>query len=408
MSIQYLDENCDLVGTVAETFNIDGADDKLEITIDGGTLQTITLGHGGARTAIQVAADINAVLIGGTAYAVASGPQANHVRIRTTSAAAASSTILIGAPANNCNAALGFTATTYTGYTRRHTSWVQSAGTKQELINKLESELNACGWTTVSGSGTTNLLMQSALSPPGQNLQMRLRAKDNAGNCVTLSIENVAGTKASTNSTTAGFMLLPAASKTWLFTLNKYQGFIRTPITTAAREYAAFGVPALPTTLQGVITEAIWANGNAENDTSVTVRLSFRTSTVCYNNAANSGNCAAITNGNLWENNNSTAAASALPQLFPTSVYTASATVGGYRWHDDSSLLFDPLIAWGLAAIANEGKYRGLLWDAVLASESFAGDLTTSFDSHNWIVLTDSNTGTAAAKPRGTLYLAIP
>jgi hypothetical protein len=404
MSIQYLDENCDLVGTVAETFNIDGADDKLEITIDGGTLQTITLGHGGARTAIQVAADINAVLIGGTAYAVASGPQANHVRIRTTSAAGASSTILIGAPANNCNAALGFTATTYRGYTRRHTSWVQSAGTKQELINKIESELNACGWTTVSGSGTTNLLMQSALSPPGQNLQMRLRAKDNAGNCVTLSIENVAGTKASTNSTTAGFMLLPAASKTWLFTVNKYQGFIRTPSVSSPREFSGFGVPQVPSRLEGVITEAIWGGGNSVNDTDTTVRACLR-DRLRFGTA----NQAAICNGNLWQRNNSTGALG-VGGISLTAFSCSASTDGifGYSWHDDSVMPFDALIAWGLTATSDVGKFRGLLWDAVISSGAYGAELTTSFDSHNWIVLTDNNTGTAGTYVQGTLFLVTP
>lgn len=414
MAIQYVDENADLVGTVAETFNCSSSNDQLEITIDGGTLQTITLGHGSARTAAQVAADINASLVDGTAYAIASGPQANHVRIRTTSEAAASSTILIGAPSNNCNTLLGFTATTYTGYTRGHTSWAQSAGTKQELIDKIESELNAVGWTTVSGSGTTTLVMQSALSPPGQNLQMVARIKGTNTNCVSISIENVAGTKASTNSTTAGFMLLPAASKTWLFTINKYQAFIRTPVTTAVREFAAFGIPALPIFLQGVVTEAIWGHGNSWTDTDATLRDSFRTRIEgSVASGPGAGNFAGICNNNLMQSNNTAGIFAGALRLTPTS-NTVNA-INSYTWHDASALLLDALIGWGLTAASDAAKWRGLLWDAVVSSEAYTGDLTTSFDSHNWIVLTDNNTGlgsgtlgTSQNTQRGSLLLTTP
>ncbi len=50
-----------------------------------------------------------------------------------------------------------------------------------------------------------------------------------------------------------------------------------------------------------------------------------------------------------------------------------------------------------------EGLIRGQLWDSVLVYDTFAGDTTTAFDSHNWWGLTDSNTGEKA-----TLFLVVP
>jgi hypothetical protein len=403
MSIQYSDKNAEVLGTVAETFNIGASNKNLQFTIDGGSAQNIVLTEGSARTAAQVAADINAVLTGGTAYAVQNGAQAGKVRIRTTSANAASSTILVGSPSNNANATLGFAAGTYTGFGPRHTLWTQSAGTKQELINKLETELLAAGWTTVSGSGTGNLLMQSALSPPGQDLQMRVRFKDNSGNCVTGSIENVAGSLASGNSTTQGFHLLPAASKQWIFTHNKYQVFVRTPVVTAAREHISFGIPYLKESLRGYVYEAIWALGNAISDTDTTVRTTFRTRLTSAGGASNRGAWASITNGNMWQSY-ADATSPGRGVLRPMTSHPGTDTPAAYSWFDDSADIYTPEIAWALTAVSGTAKYAGQLWDAFVTTESFTGDVTTTLDGHNWIALTASNTG-AAGFARGTLFL---
>ncbi len=45
-------------GTTAGPYAITGANDTLKVTVDGGSAQTITLIHGGARTAAQVVTDV--------------------------------------------------------------------------------------------------------------------------------------------------------------------------------------------------------------------------------------------------------------------------------------------------------------------------------------------------------------
>ena len=250
MAIQLVDGNADAIGNVLGTYAITtGANDQLAITIDGGSVQTVTLNPGVARSAAQVAADINAVLTLATAY-VSRG----FVRIRTASALGASSSVVIGSPSNNANSTLGLTAGTYTGWGRVNTTMTINA--KQDIINNLEAILLTVGWTTVSGHNTTNLLMQSRFTPPGQDLVVRARFKDNGGTCVQVTLENYSGSLAGTSSVTAGGNLLPGTAKTYRVIANGYGFFVFTAGASAAREYVHLGTVALPSFLYGNITDA--------------------------------------------------------------------------------------------------------------------------------------------------------
>jgi len=295
----------------------------------------------------------------------------------------------------------------YQDTNRQNTTF--SPANKQDLINNIETVLLAAGWTTISGHNTTTLIMQSATTP--QALNMQIKVKDNAGTCVTISIQNVSGTKVGSNSTTAGIMLNPgASSKTYRIVANKYQAFIWTPTPTPAREFAAFGVPFIPTFLVGTITEAMWLQGNAGADTSTTLLKSWRTCLDTVQSGTGlATNVQVLCNGNLWENDNTSAPSTGLgfPKLVPANVNDASGP-SCYTWHDGSSNLSDALVGWGLAALTSLAQIRGQLWDGMIASDAYTGDLTTSADSHNWIVITDNNVGITSALHRGTLFLAIP
>jgi hypothetical protein len=63
----------------------------------------------------------------------------------------------------------------------------------------------------------------------------------------------------------------------------------------------------------------------------------------------------------------------------------------------------EPLIAWPTSATGGEPLIRGQLWDAVVIHDTFAGDTTTTFDSHNWIALTDTD-----SSDRATLFIVTP
>jgi hypothetical protein len=75
----------------------------------------------------------------------------------------------------------------------------------------------------------------------------------------------------------------------------------------------------------------------------------------------------------------------------------------GIHWHDGSALMLEPLIAWPTASTGGEPLIRGQLWDAVPIQDTFAGDTTTTFDSHDWIALTETD-----SSDRATLFIVTP
>jgi hypothetical protein len=79
-----------------------------------------------------------------------------------------------------------------------------------------------------------------------------------------------------------------------------------------------------------------------------------------------------------------------------------------YRWHDGSTLTYEPLIAWGLTGASDEGMIRGQIWDAAMISGEYPADQTTSFDSHNWWVYTNNSAWSNNVSIGATLVLTIP
>lgn len=407
MAIQYVDSNADAAGTVGATYNIGGSNNKLDITIDGGSLQQFTLTSGATQTAANIVSDL-AALTGATASVVTVN-SVNYVRIRTTSASGASSTILIGAPANNANATLGFIAGTYHGGTNVNTTFVTSS--KANVADNVQDQLTNAGWVLVSGNHSSDILMQSSMSPSTQNLRTRLRIKTTNTNCCSISIENVAATKVGGNGTNNGAMLLPGTGKTWRIIANKYQAFIFVPSTSVAREFAAFGIPYLPSWLAGgTVFEAMWLMGNAINDTDTTVRGSFRTVLGVNDGGSNTANFQVICNNNVWENANASSTGIGIINLVTMwqGVRINSNVASWTRWHDSTAFLTDPLICWGLSSASDEGMARGQLWDSFITTDQLAIDTTlSSIDSHNWWNVTNNNAGSASVA-RGSLFIVAP
>jgi hypothetical protein len=414
MSITYSDKNADAVTALNDTYNITvSSTDILSIAIDGGSNQVFTLTPGTTRSAAQIVTDIttsangNTPLTGATASVVTVNG-VNFVRIRTTSASGASSSIVVNAPSHNANTILGFTATTYTGGANVASQFV--GDTKQNLINGIETALNAAGWVTISGHQSTPCLLQSSMSSATQNLRMRVRLVAGTTN-VQISIENVAGSKAGTNSGSAGGQLLPNTSKGWKVVANKYQAFIFVPGSVATNEFCAFGLVNVPSWLQGFVYEAFWlgaANGNA------TGPVSFRTAMQFGSGNGNwGGNHQIICNGNAWEQNGGAVSGGQVQLMQWVSGGLPTGTVT-YRWHDASSLMIDPLIAWGLTSTSDEALIRGQLWDAFVSTDVYPADTTlSSIDSHNWVAITHNNLGSSSttssnAGTRGTLFLVTP
>lgn len=252
--------------------------------------------------------------------------------------------------------------------------------------------------TTGSQSGVQSMVgtCRMATATTAWGVTGRIKLQDNGGNCITFSAENSNSTLVGGNTTSAGGFLLPVASPNFRIIANKYQAFIFLPITTTPRGFVAFGTPYLPTFLQGVLTECMWMATNAQDDSSGGVAASFRT---VLRMGGATGNSQGIANTTIEENNTASGVGvlMLITPLGPVDGYAAGQT--GTHWHDSSAMMLEPLIAWGNSRTL-EPLIRGQLWDAALICDTFVGDTTTTFDSHNWWGLTDND-----SSEKGTLFI---
>ena len=296
----------------------------------------------------------------------------------------------------------------YSGGTYVSTTFL--GDTKADIISALQTQLTNAGWSVVSGSGTTNLLMQTAQAS-GSNNQGRVRFKDNGGTCVQVTIENVSGSAVQTQSTTHGGNLMPGASTTY-----RIQFFCFVPGPSAAGQFVCAGILYVPSFLQGVVTEAIYMCSNAQND-SGTLGACFRNSLSCTtcNATYNPGNHASIVNGSLYDHSNSSSNYTAdITLIVPQSAYAVPGQTSfyqsAYRYHDLSCQIVEPLLAVGAANQNDEALIRGQLYDCRIMTDVFTIDTGTSFSdggtSHNFWCLTGSNSAGNNQAVRGSLWVA--
>lgn len=404
MAIQYVPEYAEITSNLAATYNITASSNLVQISVDGGSVQTATLTNGATQTAANIVSDLS--VITGITASVITINGVNYVQMRTNSTLGAGSTIQIFAPTNNANGVLGFPTATITG-NPRVSLILNQATTKQVLINWIEASLLRCGWTTISGSGTTNVLLQAGTTP--QNLRFRLRLRDHSSTCVHCSFENVSGTRVSTTSTTAGGIILPS-NRPYRIIANKYQAFIMSEgaLPSEQRSAVYFGVPWIPSNLVGTIYEAIWLYGNGANDTDNTGRAGFREILGTRSVSTATGNQSLLLNNTLWENNNNTGLDNigmmTLLTLWQGARLTRN-TFTWFRWFNNSQPMIDPLIAWGATASTDEAKVRGMLWDSFIMTGFFAYE-TIDTDGKKFYSITTNNIGTDH-HARGTLWTAI-
>lgn len=273
-----------------------------------------------------------------------------------------------------------------------------AADTRTLIVDNLKAQLVIAGWTVTSGA-SQDWLLTSATTPTANNsIQVRLY-DSGSGNCAQIFLRNAAGSKIS-----RAYYLLPAASKVFKVLANKYQFFVYTAGSSAAREFVAAGVPYIPAFLQGVITGDfgwIWSNSNGDAD--ATARASPRTQLDGNNGGSN--NASGIVNSNLYDGSGSQAAS--IRFVFPHSALVQNETAG-YRWHDSSLIVSEPLISWGLVNTTDEALIRGQLWDAIIINDSFAGDTSITLDSKTWTAVTGSNSGSGGVSAKGTLFVYAP
>lgn len=277
------------------------------------------------------------------------------------------------------------------------------------LCSAIDSALTGAGWTITTTSSSTDHIYQSALTPQGN--QVKVRVWDGGGTCVRLRMMNTAQTIAQANSC----FLYVTTSTPYRLICNQYQFTIFVPGSLSSRNFvmgsALFIPPHLVT--MGLTTCAfILGNGNSDTDTS-NLTGSFRTALTSRGFVdASPAQGWTILNATPVEYDGLSTDAFAhvgLPAI-ATMQSAALDGISGYRWHDDSALILEPLVLWGAPTLDDEGKLRGQLWDAFIATDSYTADITTPVDSHNYYNITDSNDGTLAtpASMRGSIFVVIP
>lgn len=294
-------------------------------------------------------------------------------------------------------------ATSLSGGTLINTTF--TGATKQNVTDGVETALLAAGWTTISGSGTTNCLMQSAAVTTG--FQFRLRMKPSS-NCCCFSIEDIDGSPAGGNGDSNGGYILPAAAKTIRVIASRYNAHIFCP-TTVVRDFVSVGMVAPPANVT-TITQAAYLLCNAAHDNDGTNRCSLRNSFLSYqgNDVANHQ---ILVNGTLWENAFATGIVNAagIPRLMCTVPGALAYNNGAQavRYFNDDYLTWDPQFCAGVTSSSAEGKILGNIYNMTCVADTLTSDTTVTFDSKNWYVLGVSAYVNGAV-PRGSILVIVP
>jgi len=298
----------------------------------------------------------------------------------------------------------------YAGGTNVNTTFTTTTGTRAEIVAGIESALTTAGWSTVSGGGTGDVLMQSAATPDGRNIRVRLY-DPGSGNCAQVFIKNNVAL------TSQAHYLLPAAAKVFRVIACKYQFFCFTAGLSVAREFVGAGVPYIPTFLQSggsaITGYHGWIQGNATGDATTVIVPCFRTQAGTGKSTSTSYAMGSVMiNGTVLDiSHANTGAAGNIGYqrlIVPVSGIGGSIAsdqdliASAYRWFDNSLQMSEPLIA-AATVVTNEAKIHGQLWDAVIASDDLTLDTTISFDSHSFFTVGSSTGSLNAAIASGKL-----
>lgn len=289
----------------------------------------------------------------------------------------------------------------YAGGTIVNTTFL--GDTRGNIALNVKNQLVNAGWTLIRTNTTNDFVVASATTPQGLSWRVRIYDPGSGVSC-RFKAMNIAETKVQSGDC----FLASAGDKTYRIIANRYQFFVLGPNLNVSGEYIAGGVPYLPAFLTGVITEAFWLHSSSTTDNDTAFRNSFRSrlNLTPHQSFTNVGNLYTICNGNVAENNNNYGGNIGMLRLvgMGTSFYTEYNSA--YRWHDDSSMLYEPLIAWGISSnFGDEAKIRGQLWDSFITSDAWTADTTITVDGHNFLAITHSNAGTTTQSP-GTLFVA--
>lgn len=182
-----------------------------------------------------------------------------------------------------------------------------------------------------------------------------------------------------------------AANGTWTITVTDATHFtLDTSVGNGV--YTSGGVVALVT--GGRVSEGLWCTGNTQG--TVLGRTNLGTNgTVEY--------WVSVNGNNHYLNSTSDLGSLNLIALVPGN---AANGISPLLHYDGSITVAEPFLMWGTSAGA-AGRLILQMYDAVVARQSIAIDTTGTFDSHNWINLTNANAGSATVV-EGSLLIVTP
>jgi len=274
------------------------------------------------------------------------------------------------------------------------------AGTRLDLVNKLNAQLKLSGWTAISGDGTGDVLMETATGPSGQKVRFRLY-DPGAGNCAQLTMKNSVGTL-----TSQIFYLLPGSYE-WRIIANKYQFFMfRTGAANRIAQRAVvmggtIWIPDYVVATMGSDKECGWVQGNGSSDTSGTA-YSFRArygqvSGTVFSRASSLWTSFMVNYSNV---NQSTVRLAVSGQCYYDPNFQA------FAWQGGSYQQVEAFICWGPdSTITSRATWKGQIWDAMTITGRFDGESTISFAGHTFMAITDQCDQDQEAT--ATLYVAL-
>lgn len=271
-----------------------------------------------------------------------------------------------------------------------------------------ETNLVAAGWSVISGSGTSDLMLQTATTPGGQAHRLRVWANSGFFD-IGMRLYSPAGVALGSS---AALSMPKNTSDPYRLVAHKYGFHLLLPGSTAAGTYATCETLYLP---------------SFELTPTVPDQVCFLGINCGYHFGGGGGGswrCNVPTQGALyWHNHQDQQIA-----CYGTYSWSASEGVTGNsvqlvrpapgqggshnfgRWGDNTALISEPLVAWPTNDIAStEVIIRGQLWNSFVATVPMDGDEEFSMDGHTWLSITNNNTGISGTGQvyQGTLCVAI-
>src|SRR5215471_2497956 len=268
---------------------------------------------------------------------------------------------------------------------------------RQDIVTNVTAALLDAGWLTISGTpnGGTDVVQESAANNQGNKIRVR---STTGATSAAFSLKHPLGT------TIDSSQIYLAVAATYRIVANKFWfACFQTSATNRAtvRNQVFAGTIWVPTWLTIFPSDAAgFIHGTGNTDTDGSGRNGWRVQL----DSLVSGAGAAHTIFGSVLNDSSTAGGRAWIPVWQGGGNTSDE---GYRWEDGTVPIYEPLfIGASGAAVGNEGKLKGQLYDALVMNGSYAGESLISFDNHIWLAITDA--ATAGARATATLFIAIP